>query len=218
VRIIGEIMEKTIALIANISQIVLAICAIIALIQIWLNKLIIKENRRQTEIQIKRDALKCSSEQISYFNNILLPIIDDIDTLTMENKLDIFSKDNVGIENRKISIRKRNTTKEKRDCIIKNISNFARMLNGIESFATYFVSGIADEKFAYNAVGKTYCEIIYKYMIIFFNDEDDLKSPIFELFFIWNDRFAINKKRRMVEMLNDQLSGIKEDSITVTGL
>ncbi|MFM4991958.1 hypothetical protein ACEUCK_08500 [Aeromonas veronii] len=79
--------------------------------------------------------------------------------------------------------------------------------NAISDFATFFISGIADESLAYRSLGRTYCNTIKQLAPLLIplcqNNDDDVMT----LFFIWNNRnekqAALAEKTKIEKKLKD---------------
>ena len=141
------------------SGIVVAICAVIALIQIIISKHQLESERKNQKNQLVREAQKFAIEQIAYFNNTIIPLENTIFKKRNGNKISIFDNSDISIEGKTIKI-KANFSKEDRDKIIDIAEEVTNVINSLEIYSTVIISGLANEDFAYQIQGYTYCKIV----------------------------------------------------------
>ena len=210
---------ETIALVVNcITSISLTVCAIIALNQIKIGKEQINEQKKASIINSKRESLKTTSEQIRYYSDILIPLISKLDDILEREKIMLFKKSCINITGDSISVEAKfgDGDLEK---IIKFAVDFTNVSNGLSTFATYFISGVADEEFAFPIIGNTYCNTIKKYLPVIYRGENDeiSKSYSLKLFMIWYNRIEFNKKSEEIADLEKKLNNIPKASIRPIG-
>jgi len=161
------------------------------------------ESRKHLITISKREAATHAVEQISIFINKIIPLIDECDA----------KEEELMFEELKKEIKDFNIFKVLRDGS-EYSDDFANAINIIgplyikiilqlESFATFFVNGIADEELACNSIGQSF----YKYAERFCSREilqKDIKKPIFfpnlkELYNIWFLRLGKQKMEEIIE-------------------
>mgnify|MGYP001806827567 CR=1 FL=1 len=210
---------ETVALVVNcITSISLTVCAIIALNQIKIGKEQIAEQKKASTINSKRESLKTTSEQIRYYSDILIPLISYLDDIIKREKNMLFEKSSINITGDRISVDAKfgNGDLEK----IKEFAvEFTNVNNGLCTLATYFISGVADEEFAFPIIGNTYCNTIKKYLPVMYRRENDKISESYplKLFMIWNNRIEYNKKSEEIADLENKLNNIPKGRIKPIG-
>lgn len=94
-----------------------------------------------------------------------------------------------------------------------------RYLNGLESYALFFLSGIADEEIAFHTNGKEFIQSAEKGFKIFpiCNVSEEDAEPIKVLYFRWYEK--LEAKRLMIEQkkIEKKLSGYKDNNIRAIG-
>lgn len=180
-----------------LSGIVVAIVAIVALYQIRIAK-------QAIVIQSKRHALTLTAEQCNYFSTDIMRLANDLYKKRVEVKCSFFDlgKWTVDTEGEKIIL---NSSEDIAPdiCEIENVvDEVVILLNSIESFSVYFISGVADEEKAYIYVSNSYINTVEQMMpmILFSNENLGHYSSIVELYIMWKNR----KKHEVLTLkLND---------------
>jgi hypothetical protein len=166
----------------------------------------IKVTKDLAKINAKREAYKVTADESRYFSEKIIPLINILDTKVDELGAQVFLKSSVKVENNTVIV-KLFTNYPKHDEIIDQLTGeFVELSNALSDFSTYFVSGIADEKLAYNTLGRTYCDTVKKYaplLVLISNANDN----VIQLFVIWNNRAikdkALIEKRKLEETIKN---------------
>ncbi|MCE4057097.1 hypothetical protein [Pseudomonas sp. Au-Pse12] len=141
-----------------ISAIGLAIFAYIGLQQISILK-------STAATQAKRDALKLTSEQCSYYSDKIIPRQNEFHRKIKEHNVKFFEGWTVAVQNNQIvASRSKPNVLPDFDKALDSLD----FLNLMESFSTYFTSRVADEAVAYNSVGVTFlgaCEDVMPWIL-----------------------------------------------------
>jgi hypothetical protein len=174
-------------IINSLSTIILVVVAIIGLKQLTISK----ETRK---INAKRDSLKLAAEQTVVFGEKIIPEIDTLNNLINENKLDFFTKSIVKTEGDNISVNAytQNYSVEK---MTKIVPNSGIVLNSLEAFSIYFVSGVAAESVTFETCGSSFVLTVNKLMpfIVSMNDKTNGYKNTLKLFRTWNSRLESEK-------------------------
>jgi hypothetical protein len=94
-----------------------------------------------------------------------------------------------------------------------------RFINGLESHALYFLSGVADEEIAFHTNAKTYlefCETAFKLFPILNASEEDA-APIKKLYFMWHEKYEAKRLRIEKSKIDAKLSSYKESRVRAIG-
>ncbi len=92
-------------------------------------------------------------------------------------------------------------------------------INGLEAYALFFLSGVADEKIAFHSNGATFvelCETAFKVFPIAKVSDEDAK-PIKALYFMWREKLQANKLKIEQRNLKEKLQGYEEKSLRAIG-
>ena len=92
-------------------------------------------------------------------------------------------------------------------------------INGLEAYALFFLSGVADEKIAFHSNGATFvtlCETAFKVFPIAKVSDEDAK-PIKALYFMWREKLQANKLKIEERNLKEKLQGYEEKSLRAIG-
>ena len=180
-----------------ISGVVVAGAALYALKQIPLLKKTLK-------IQSKRDALRITAEQCNYYFETIVPLQNVFISAVKKYNVKYYEGWSVTVDKESISV-SRNDPPDMTG--FKDITEEYSVLNNMESFATFFTSGVGDEKVAYDTVGITFLDFCTKLMpwIIKCRESGYYKN-LTELFMRWENRRVsgelMAKKKTLEEKLN----------------
>lgn len=189
----------------NIASIITAISTLGLFFASCIGLYQLKITRDASKATAKRDALRSANEQIFYFTDVILPLFTELDEAIKEHNIKVFdvAKINIGINNITVEMNSTDTEGEKLFLIIEQVAN---VINALECFSSYFISELADEKTAFRAAGKSYCNNVEKYLpvIIIIAKAGYLKNTI-DLFIMWRKRLKIeenltNKNNRRYEL------------------
>lgn len=180
-----------------ISSVGIAVFAYLGLQQIQILK-------ATASTQAKRDALKLTSEQCSYYVDVVIPLQNGFYKAIEENNIKYFEGWTTTITNNQITTSHKDP-KLKRD--FKAAIPTLVFLNSMEAFSTFFTSRVADELVAYNSVGETFigtCERIMPWLLHCRN-AGYFKSTT-SLYLIWKQRSEIEKLMREKQNIDDKLA------------
>ena len=197
---------------------VLVVIAYIALAQIKLAKNQIEVQRKATRISAKRDALRLTSEQIKEYGATIIPIMNILDKKIENESIEFFKKSEVviGDDNFKVKPCSDDAEIEK----LKNIiPEFLNVMNALEGFSAFFVSGIADEKLAYRSLSTTFCNQVKDFLplIIMLSSNRNSFFATMKLFSIWNNRLDSEAMEQQMQELEKKLRSKKEKTIRTIG-
>lgn len=94
-----------------------------------------------------------------------------------------------------------------------------RYMNGLESYALFFLSGIADENIAFHTNAKQFIESAERGFKIFpfSNVDKDDAEPIKVLYFMWHKKLEAKRLKIEQKNIEKKLSGYKDESIKSIG-
>jgi hypothetical protein len=182
---------------------VLVIVAIYGLKQIKISSQQIKETRETRKISSKREAYNIAAEQCKYYIETIIPLLNKLDEIIDVKKLEYFEKSEIIIDNEKIAVKPYMTNGALDKVFNECLEEMHTVINCIESFSVYFVSGVAADIVGFNTLGRTYTNSVRKLLpiIIPFGKDGSFKHTK-GLFTAWNariDKEALLKEKEEVE-------------------
>lgn len=110
-------------------------------------------------------------------------------------------------------------TKERRLVAAKNMldsKTYLPVLNELEAIASFFVTGVADEKTGFTIIGRSFCASVHNYYdLIAILRGDDRAQPywhnIVELYLLWAPRLARAELGATAESIARNISGLPAD-------
>lgn len=167
----------------------------------------IKVTRDIAKINSKRESFQITAQECRHYSQNIIPLLDTLDKKIEELDVQIITKSKVIITDRKIEIKPFFDYDHYDESIEQLTPYLVKASNAISDFATFFISGIADESLAYRSLGRTYCNTIKQLAPLLIplcqNNDDDVMT----LFFIWNNRnekqAALAEKKKIEKKLKD---------------
>lgn len=192
-----------------LAGIVIAVAAVIALKQLQIAKLSLKT-------QSMRDALKLTVQECSNYFERIIPMQDALDQILAKDNIELMPNSHVSIKREMIEIKLGDI--DDSDELDPHFDKLRDVLNAMEGFSTFFMSGVADEKVAYDAVGSSYIDFLKDYIgwAVFCNKEGYYKNLI-DLYILWysrNKRESLMSKRKSIR---DELENLPEVISYVVG-
>jgi len=185
-----------------VSTFLLLIVATIGLRQLKISK-------DESRLNARRDASRVANEQIKHYSEKIIPLINDFDTLIRDNNIKIFKQSSFKIVENGVKIKIDPKGVGKEFTIIAN--DFTKVNNAFEGFASYFISGLADEQVAFKAVGATYCHTVKDYLpLLVAVGGNTHYQNLIDLFLMWNtrlDKQALASKKEDIERQLKKMDG-----------
>jgi hypothetical protein len=181
-----------------VSAIVLAIVAIVALKQLSISK-----NTLTT--QSKRDALKLTASECTRYLDQIIPLANDLEIAVKKYDVKYFNGWEVAVDRNNVTV----TRKQPLDLqnFDKLVSTLVPLCNSLEGFATFFVSGVADEYLAYHTVGTTFLGTMDTLIPwVAGCQKDGYYKNLFHLYAKWKMRKQEALLRQKKESLEKQLN------------
>jgi hypothetical protein len=201
-----------------ISGPVVVVIAYLALGQIRVAKDQVAEQKRALQISSKRDALKLTAEQVALYCEKIIPLQNRLDQKLEAEGITILEKFKIKFEAGTIKL----IPPEDKFCFTDFNSSVPELLdvaNAMESFSTYFVSGVADEKIAYLSLGSTFSssmKTISPILIPISNDGRRFSATL-RLYSIWGTRLESENLEKQKFEIEKKLQSKKQISVRVVG-
>ncbi|MFG0872201.1 hypothetical protein ACF8QD_00580 [Aeromonas media] len=197
---------------------VIAVIAYLALGQIRIAKAQIEEQRNALRVTSKRDALKLTSEQVTLYCDKIIPLQNVFYKKMRDEGVDVFDKFGVEFDSESIKLI---PPGEQVDIEVlgKFVTEFVNVANAMESFSTYFMSGVADEEVAYLSLGSTFCstmKTLAPLLIPMSNDERRFAACL-SLYQIWGMRRENEALQKQKLEIESKLNSKQKMSIRVMG-
>ncbi|MCK5686904.1 hypothetical protein KAJ27_22385 [bacterium] len=196
----------------------IAVIAYLALGQIRVAKEQIAEQKKSLQISSKRDALKLTADQVALYCEKIIPLQNIFDQKLKVEDMTILKEFKVEFESGSIKVKPPNESYSFKD-FESVTTEFLDVVNALESFSTYFVSGVADEKVAYLSLGSTFCdsmETVSPILILISNDKRQFSAAL-NLYNIWGTRLESENLVRQKLKIEKKLKSKKQFSTTVLG-
>lgn len=201
------------------SGIVVAVCAVVALIQIIINKHQLETDRKNQKNQLERESQKYAIDQVAYYNNTIIPLENEIDKKRNGNHIECLDNPIISLENNKIMV-KTKFTKEDKDKIMEIADKVTAVINALEVYSAVLVSGLANEKFVFQVQGYSYCKTVEQYLsfIINLSEGETQKSTTTKLYYLWKTRLNKEKLTSEKEKIERTLANTEMKEISIIGI
>ncbi len=170
----------------------------------------IKITREIARTNSKREAFKVTAQECRYFSEKIIPLIDALDEKIENLDIQFFTKSEVKIENNSIQVKPFVKYKHHNDTFDEISLNLVSLMNSLSDFSMFFISGVADERLAYNSVSTTYCGTIEKLAPILVPAAGDDAESTLRLYMIWHNRKekeeAIKEKKKLDKKIKENSS------------
>ena len=201
------------------SGIVVAICAIIALIQISISKHQLESERKNQKTQLERESQKYAIEQISYFMNKIIYLENEICKKRNGNHIVFLDDKIIKFEDNKLTVKFHFDKENDMDKMLSIAYEIVDLINALEVYATVLTSGLANENFAYKIQGYAYCQTVEEYLPLIIDDFKDVskESTTLNLYFLWKSRLNKQQLLSEKEKLEKRLKSISDKSVSIIG-
>lgn len=205
-------------LISLASTPIIAVIAYFALDQIKIAKEQLIEQKKALKISSKRDSLKLTADQVSLYCNTIIPLQNIFEEKKTREHRELLNSFKIDFEDNAIKV-----TPPKQDVDFTTFIQISKELvavaNAMESFSTYFVSGVADEKIAYLSLGSTFCDTMNKMapILIPLSNGGRRFSSVLDLYSIWGSRLNSENLLKQKTEIENKLKTHSDFSIKVVG-
>lgn len=196
----------------------IAFIAYLALGQIRIAKEQMQEQKKALKITSKRDALKLTADQVTIYTDKIIPLQNILDIKLKSLNVEILEKFTIEFDSNAIKL-----IPPKEEIKLGNFESFGQefldVANAMESFSTYFMSGVADEKIAYLSLGTTFCNTMKKISPILIPLSNGGRSftATLSLYSIWGQRLEREALTKQKVEIDQKLKSNKKVSISVVG-
>lgn len=193
----------------------LVVVAFFGLKQLKISTEQINETREARKINSKREAYKIAAEQCKYYMETIIPLLNKVDSIIEEKNLDYFKKSEIIIEGDSIKMILYNKDNALNKAFDECLEELHTVINYIEGFSVFFVSGVAADIVGYNTIGKTYVYSIKRLLpIIIPFGKDGAFNHTKKLFITWHNRreseTLLKQKAEVEEKISKQKNNVFE--------
>ena len=202
-----------------ISQIIIMILIAVGLRQLQLAKKQIETTKNIFKTQSKRAAVEAAVVECRHFANTIIPDRIALDKYCKENEITLFEDIKFSLTDDGFSINTKDLKEEDLEKIASAHDIINRLINSMESYALFFLSGVADEKIAFHSNAKAFIEMaehIFKLFPICNVEEDDAE-PIKTLYFMWQEKYENKKLKIKKDEIEKKLSSYSAPNLKPIG-
>lgn len=163
--------------------------------------------KKTSATQAKRDALRLTSEQCTLYFEKVVPLQNEFNRNLKAKDVKYFEGWTVEVKNGSIEVSRNSPVNKDR---FIEVAPYLLFLNHIEAFAVFFTSRVADERVAYDTVGKTFidsCEKLMPWILLV--REDGYYKNIVSLFALWKIRMDNEKLAAQKDLIDKKLSTVR---------
>lgn len=176
----------------------------------------IKVAKNSSALSAKREAYKITAERCEYYQERIIPLFNSLYEKILEENVSFFKDSRVDISDENIII---DFAEDDIKAVIDEILN---VVNALESFSVFFVSGVGNEVIAYKTIGTTFVESVKSYLPFIIKYGQILGSGkrfnnTLKLFTIWNQRMESENLELEKKALENKLKTKKSISIKHLG-
>ena len=202
-----------------ISGIVVMFLIGFGLRQLQLAKEQLTTTKEMFRTQSKRAAMEAAVTECRRFSETIIQDSLAIDKYCKENSITYFEDAKFVKTDGGFTVDAKDVKKDD----IEKLSNaedlLNRFVNGLEAFALFFLSGVADENIAFHANAKSYIQLAETAFKLFpmFNVEEDDAEPIKDLYFMWHKKYEAKKLKIKQKEIASKLATYSEKNIKAIG-
>lgn len=169
--------------------------------------------------QSKRSAVEAAVIECRRYSETIIQDCVELDKYCKDNNITLFDDAVFEKTEEGFNIDTKNVKKDDIDKLFGAGDIINRYMNGLESYALFFLSGIADEDIAFHTNAKTFIESAERGFKIFpfTNIEQDDAEPIKALYFRWHKKLEAKRLRIEQKNIERKLSGYKDNKIKPIG-
>lgn len=169
----------------------------------------LNETHKQLLVNSRRDSIKLAAEQVRFYMDVIVKYADEGYDKMKETGMTRFIIDTTRFIRKDILDYKK--PKEVKDYLekTKDLSVYdLKTMNALESFSTYFIQKVADEKVAFQSVGKSFCVVVHSLSfalsMVRHNESSYFENTI-TLYRLWKHRIDQQNLESQKELLQTEL-------------
>ena len=202
-----------------VSNIVIMFLLAVGLRQIQLAKTQLATTKEIFRTQSKRAAAEAAVVECRRFADTIIQDRLLLDKYCRENSITYFDVVKFKRTEKGFTIDATAVNKDDVGKLAKLQDVVNRIMNGLEAYALFFLSGVADERIAFHTNAKGYVELVEHVFKLFpvINIEDDDARPTKQLYMMWRERLEAKELKVEKDKLEKKLSTYKLSDIKPIG-
>lgn len=209
-----ECSNFAVSAVSCLAEVVLAICAVIALLQLRISKEQLKRQKEEFLASSRRDAIKAAIEQIRYYSAEIIPSYNSLCKKIREKDISFFYDNSVSMENGCFNMEKFIVKEGDVEKIKMILSELGDVSNKMENFSVCIVSGVANQEFAFNALSGVFCSEV-RFLLPFYamthekgaNSSQEISATL-QLYENWKERIKLRDLQQEKRKIEEQLEKI----------
>lgn len=205
-----ESARAVLELVYFVSAPVLAVLAGVGLRQI-------KVARDTAKMHARREALSIAAQQCDHYLTDIIPLQNRLDDAIEAKGITYLEAAKVSVDHEGVRVNF-NWPPDFLDQVQRIMPDLMPVLNSMEAFSVFFVSGAADEQVAFSSVGVPFCDSTRPLLpdIVPYLEAGYFRN-LFKLFMIWNTRIESDKLLQQRDELEKLLAQVDGKFIRPTG-
>ena len=174
--------------------------------------------KEASRLSAKRESFRLAAERCDYYLTHVIPLINLLHLAIKEHDIKFFEKTTVVVKGESVKVESQ-ASRAEIEKVLLITKQSAAAFNAMESFATFFTSGVADETVGFDSVGHTFCHTTREFLpdLIVYTKDGEYYQSIIKLFFIWNSRIESQRIVKKREALTKRLEEINNQTIYPVG-
>lgn len=140
------------------------------------------------KMSAKRESYRLASEQCFHYISHIIPSQDALNKSITDKRFTYFEESEVIIDGDSIQVKYPNFLNQQQ--FVSILGELLAVINQMEGFAVFFISGVADESIAFSSVGHSFCSIVRTLLpgIKFLGGGKEHYINLLKLFLMWDKR------------------------------
>ena len=212
-------MKEVLEISYYISGVVVALCACLALYQIFLGRRQLKLTEEYHRKELRREMVRCAAEQIHFFNTEIMDVENKIIKKRGQESIPFLDEANLVIKGDYLGVKNSHYSQSDFEKM-KNIENeMVDLYNKLEIFSAFFILGLADEELAFELIGGDFCSVVKEHLAYYITIESrkPKRNAVFNLFLLWypkqNALSMLVKKRQLEKEITTNLESAVKNKI-----
>lgn len=214
-----EVVRSWAEVIYFFSGLGILIVAGLGLYQLKLAKEQITSAKKIFRKQSIRASFEAAVTECNRFSDKYFPIAQEFSRFISEKEITFFNDAKIEDVENGFKVNLEDINKDDIEKLSEGISYVTKMANGLEGFALYIVSGVADDNIAFHTLGKIFvqeAERISKILPITNVEQEDCKA-IWALYFKWKKRLEHQNLQIEKAEIEKRLAKTKVEKYTAIG-
>ncbi|HAS8326549.1 TPA: hypothetical protein I7724_22130 [Vibrio vulnificus] len=187
--------------------------------QLKLAKEQIESSKEIFRKQSMRSSFEAAVNECNRFSEKYFPLIYEFDCFVESKNITFFEKSKIERKDKGFGFNFDEIDREDLKTLNEKADLAGKIMNGLEGFALYVISGVADEDIAFHTLGKVFVEETEKMskLLPFTDTEQDDSKGVWALYFRWQRRLEHQKLITEKQEIEKRLKKAKVQKFTALG-